>query len=1060
MRDRKQLDGVFLTDRKHRELLRSRLPRAQADIHPARLEPMRFLFIVNLTLLTLGNCLTSVSAQSASQPSVDFNRDVRPILSDRCFLCHGPDQTSEQAQETDLRLDDRDSAIEFEVFDFENVDSSEFLHRVKSVETGYQMPPPESHKKRLTPSEIETIRNWIEQGAEYDRHWAYRPPRRPLIPEIGQAEQRANPIDAFVLHRLEQENLAPALPANRATLIRRASLDLTGLPPTVAEIERFENDPAPLETAFETVIDRLLASPHYGEQMARSWLDAARYADTSGYQYDRERQQWVWRDWVIAAFNSNLPFDQFTIQQIAGDLLPDATDQTRLATGFNRNHPITIEGGVVDEEYRTEYVIDRVVTTSTVWLGQTFLCARCHDHKYDPVSQDDFYRFYAYFNNVPEKGLNGFAPKSKIASPLANDRIASLQQQVENARHELSQLDLPLKEWTRQLQADVPAWTTLTPVSITSSGGADPEPLDDQSILMTGKNADQDDYELTFQLDREVRVIRLEALTHPSLTNGSASRGSNGNFVLTEFVVETFDPESGASQPVRISNATADYEQNGFGISKATDGKLGKTQGWAVDGNTKPENRTAHFQLENPLPAGQQIRIRLLHRYGMSHQIGRFRLSFSDRLPLAADMEQLVKSLAEESPELRSDDQLDQLHLYLIGRFGNDMARTLGDRLTKAKSSLAAARDFPETMVMDELPTPRAAFVLQRGEYDKPLKDRPVQPGIPAALGSIDSTLPANRLGLATWLVSADQPLTARVTVNRFWQKLFGVGLVKTSEDFGSQGEFPSHPELLDWLAVEFMESGWDVKQILKTMMMSKTYQQSSVLSKEAIERDPENRLLARGPRFRLAGEVIRDSALAASGLLKPTVGGPSVYPYHPTGLWLEINNRPNYSREYPHQTDVNQHLRRSLYTFWKRTVTPPSLATFDAPSREYCVVRRSSTNTPLQAFVMMHDPQFVEAAKFLAVRMLNEGGTTLESQIEFGFRLTTARRPSEDERDILRETYADWLERYADDPDAANRLLSVGMVELPAVDDPNQLAAMTQVARMLINLSEFLTKE
>ncbi len=632
------------------------------------------------------------------------------------------------------------------------------------------------------------------------QHEAYIPPVRPTAPKVKFEHRVYNPIDAFVISRLDGRKLKPAPAAERQALIRRVTFDLIGLPPTVAEMDAFVNDPASLDAAYEKVVDRLLKSPHYGEQMARFWLDAARYADTSGYQYDREREHWVWRDWVIHAFNSNLPFDQFTIQQIAGDMLPDATDQTRLATGFNRNHPITIEGGVVDEEYRTEYVIDRVVTTSTVWLGQTFLCARCHDHKYDPVTQEEFYQFYSFFNNVPERGLKGFDPKLTLPSPL---------------------------------------------------------------------------------------------------------------------------------------NST-------------------------------------------------------------------------------------VKDFENESK----------------------------------KPSV-----FPATMVMSEMPEPRQAYVLQRGEYDKPMKDRPVEPAVPDSIGSLPKTAPQNRLGLAQWLVARDQPLTARVTVNRFWQRLFGVGLVKTSEDFGSQGEYPSHPDLLDWLADEFMSSGWDVKRILKTIVMSNTYRQSSHLTDEAYTLDPENRMLARGPRTRLDGEVIRDSALAVSGLLDTTVGGPSVYPYHPQGLWLEINNRPNYSRAYPHQTDPHQHHRRTLYTFWKRTVPPPSVATFDAPSREYCVVRRSSTNTPLQAFVMLHDPQFVEAARHLAVRMIKEGGEQLESQITFGFRCCTSRTPNDKERRILLKTYSQRIQEYKNNTKAADQLLSVGVSPVDDTIDRAELAAMTQVARMLMNLSEFLTK-
>ncbi len=988
---------------------------------------------------------------------LQFNRDIRPLLSDRCFLCHGPDQSSPQAAETDLRLDDRASALDHGAIDLDDVEASEILARVTSDDPELLMPPAASHKKRLTDAEVDTLRRWIAQGAEYQQHWAYLPPQRPAVPAVPAVKDRQqvfNPIDAFVQRRLASMGLSPAPPADRPSLIRRVSYDLTGLPPTVAEIDAFVSDPAPLDKAYAKVVDRLLRSPHYGEHLARAWLDAARYADTSGYQYDKEREQWVWRDWVIHAFNSNMPFDQFTIEQIAGDLLPDANDQSRLATGFNRNHPITIEGGVVDEEYRTEYVIDRVVTTSTVWLGQTFLCARCHDHKYDPISQQDFYQFYSFFNNVPERGLNGFDPQASLPSPLAAQRSETWKRQLQPLETRLARLRLPLDIWEQRLRREQPEWRVAAFESVTSSGGATPKTLDDQSILMTGTNPGTDDYLLEMTLAAPLRAVRLEALVDPSLTNGSASRGSNGNFVLTEFVVEVAADAEAEYQPVTIASASADYEQSGYSVDQAIDGRLGK-QGWAVDGNTKPENRTAVFQLADTLAANTKLRIRMQHRWGASHQIGRFRLSFS---PQAVSTEQTATLLATP-PGKRTPAQRQQLTRLLVQKYGRSDVQDLLSQIQQLTAAINEAEKVPATMIMQEMAKPRQAYVLDRGEYDKPRQDQPVQPAVPQAMGTLSDSQPPNRLGLAQWLVSRQQPLTARVTVNRFWQNMFGVGLVKTSEDFGSQGQFPSHPELLDWLAVEFMESGWDVKQILKTIVMSNTYRQSSHLTAESFASDPENRLLARGPRLRLEGEMIRDTALAVSGLLDDTLGGPSVYPYHPEGLWLEINNRPGYSRAYPHQSDPEQHHRRSMYTFWKRTVSPPSLATFDAPDREYCVVRRSRTNTPLQAFVMLHDPQFVEAARHLAARMIEEGGDTASERIEYGFMLCTSRPPNDSEQVILQRTLEDRLTQYQQDGEAAERLLKVGVTAVEQPIDPVQLAAYTQVARMLMNLSEFLTK-
>ncbi len=1020
------------------------------------------LCVANLLLLAfLWSTAFAEDPKLSSSKKIQFNRDIRPILSDRCFLCHGPDRTSEQAEKSDLRLDQRDLAVDHGVFDFENVDESEILSRISSTDPNSQMPPPDSQKASLSESETELIRKWIAQEAPYEQHWAYLPPSRPAVPSVTHSKLVRNPIDAFVFSKLEQNGIEPAVLADRETLIRRVSLDLTGLPPSVNDINAFLADTDSMDVAFGKLVDRLLASPAYGEHQTRYWLDAARYADTSGYQYDFDREQWVWRDWVIAAFNENKPFDQFTIEQIAGDLLPDATDLTHLATAFNRNHPITIEGGVVDEEYRTEYVIDRVVTTGAVWLGQTFTCSRCHDHKYDPITQKDFYSFFAFFNNVPERGLNGFDPKRTIVSPLAEKRIQQCEQERESAQARLNELNIPFASWEKDLDIGQQSWEVSKPLSILSSGGATSTVLADGSVLMSGKNPSKDDYEIMLPITKnEVRTFRLEAILDPSLTNGSTSRGSNGNFVLTEFIVETAsqaDPTKFVA--VKIAKAHADYEQNGFGIGLAIDGQSETQAGWAVDGNSKVENRTAFFELENQIPAGAEIRIRMLHHYGLSHQIGKFRLSTSKDVSPLNSPANSIASVLSIKPSERNAKQKSELHKFLLETYGNVEQKRAFLELSEAEERLTEAKKFPATMVMAEMPKPRDAFVLDRGEYDKPRKDEPVIPAVPASIGTLGSELPANRLGLAQWLVSDEQPLTARVTVNRFWQQIFGVGLVKTSEDFGSQGEYPSHPELLDWLAVEFKDSGWDVKQLFKTIVMSHTYQQSSVLSPEAISRDPENRFLSRGPRFRLDGEVIRDSALAVSGLLDNSIGGPSVYPYHPEGLWLEINNRPGFSKAYPHQTDLKQHHRRSMYSFWKRTVTPPSVATFDAPSREYCVVRRSRTNTPLQAFVMLNDPQFVEASRHLAARMIREGGQSMDSQIEYGFRLCTTRIPKEKELEILKKAYAESLVKYEADSDAITALFSVGLAPVDSSLDPAQVAAMTSVARMLLNLSEFITK-
>jgi hypothetical protein len=743
-------------------------------------------------------------------------------------------------------------------------------------------------------------------------------------------------------------------------------------------------------------------------------------------------------------------------------LLPEATEQQRLATGFHRNHPITIEGGVIDEEYRTEYVIDRVVTTSTVWMGLTMTCGRCHDHKYDPISQREFYRFFAFFNNISERGLNGFNPKVRVPSPFLKDQIQSVDMKLADARARYEQAiedsGLSFEQLEQQLSKQADTWEELVPSQMNSLGGATLEVQSDQSVLVSGLNPVTDTYEVILGTDAQrVNAVRLEALVDPSTVNGGAGRGSNGNFVLSEIEVEAAPSDRPDEiQKVELATAEADYSQNKYDIKLAIDGKADRT-GWAVDGNTKIENRTAIFVFRQPVgsASGTILRIRMIHKYGGSHHIARFRLALhaSDTPPLSISIAAVLSKPEGE----RSSAEKSQLRDWLLLRFGSDEVKEAADRLTRIEQQKAKLIDsYPATMVMAEMPSPRKTHVLLRGEYDKPQDE--VQPGTPESLPPMPDDFPRNRLGLARWLVMPDHPLTARVAVNRFWQQLFGSGIVKTTEDFGSQGDWPTHPQLLDWLAVQFVESGWDVKAFLKEIVMSATYRRSSRITSPFDQVDPDNRLLGRGPRVRLDAEVIRDSALFVSGLLSPRVGGPSVFPYHPAGLWQEINNRPGYSRTY--QQDVAEKLyRRSLYTFWKRTVPPPSMAAFDAPEREFCLVRRSRTNTPLQALVMLHDPQFVEAARKLAERMLTEGGSTNRERIIYGFQLCQARVPNEKEYELLDETLRQRLERYRMDQPAATQLLSVGDSSVDQSLDEAELAAWTTVGRMLLNLSEFVTK-
>ena len=838
-----------------------------------------FTLLLALCCVAIRGHAAETTLESPLPKTVRFNRDIRPIFSNTCFACHGPDANKRKAK---LRMDVRAQAIAdrdgVRPIVPGNAAASEAYLLITSEFEDERMPPSSFHIK-LSARDKAMIKKWIDQGAEYEEHWAFIKPKKAALP--AKVMDAATPIDRFIFARLRAEGMKPSEQADRATLIRRVTLDLTGLPPTPEEVDAFVRDKS--ANAYEKVVDRLLKSKAYAEHMARHWLDAARYADTNGYQYDRIRNQWVWRDWVIHAFDTNIPFDEFTIQQMAGDLLPNATDQTRLATGFHRNHPITIEGGVIDEEYRTEYVMDRVVTTTTTWMGLTFLCSRCHDHKYDPIPQDDFYSFYAFFNSVPERGLNGFAPKAKIASPLQGGQQKELAAKVAVLEKKLDARAQPalIARWEKQLQQTLAdEWQLIKPKTMNAANGSTLTQQPDGSILAGGKNPATETYDVTFAADRPVQAIRLEALTHKSHVSQSTGRGSNGNFVLSEFEVAV---KTGAKwQPVKVASASADYQQNGYPVTAAIDGKGGRS-GWAVDGNTRFKSSTAVFTLAKPLHAGATVRLRQRNEWGGSHSIGRFRLATTK--DVASPTPANVRALLAVSSAKRNANQKAELARYLVGRFGDADTRSLASELEAAQRQLSAAKQtVPETLILAEMSKPRATFVLDRGEYDKKITTRPVQPNVPEVFGGLPKGLPRNRLGLAKWLVSRDNPLTARVTVNRYWAQLFGTGLVKTIEDFGSQGEYPSHPDLLDWLAVQFMESGWDVKQLMKTMVTSETYKQSSVVDKVSLTRDPNNRLLGRGPRFRLDAESIRDSALAASGLLDRTARWAERLPVSPAG--------------------------------------------------------------------------------------------------------------------------------------------------------------------------------
>jgi hypothetical protein len=1007
---------------------------------------------------------------------IDFARQIRPILSENCFRCHGPDVEERKAK---LRLDTKEGAFGklrrggHAIVPGEP-SKSRLLARIGADDPYERMPPPQINK-RLTREQIDLIRRWIEQGAAWSEHWSFVPPQRPALPRARRTGWARNAIDHFILARLEKEGLQPSPEADRPTLIRRLTLDLTGLPPTPAEVDAFVADQSP--DAYEKVVDRLLNSPHFGERLALEWLDAARYADTHGYHIDSGRDMTRWREWVIDAFNRNMPFDQFTLEQLAGDLIPKATLQQKIASGFNRNHMINFEGGAIPEEYHNAYIVDRVNTTATVWLGLTVACSQCHDHKYDPISQKEFYQLYAFFHNVPENGLDGArgnaAPVLKAPTRRQRQRLEELEAAIRKAESALQRpqpgLDEAQAAWEKTALAREVAWTVLDPAEFSSRGGAVLKRQPDRSLLAGGTNPATETYIIKAPLGLgRASALRLEALSDPSLKAGGPGRSVNGNIVLTNVTVEFRPNRATAATAVKLKAASADFSQKDYPVANAIDGD--PRSGWAIHPEVgKPHQ--AVFEFDRPIEGNEGwlvVTLDFQSQFGQ-HQLGRFRLSVTDSSsPHVADtLPKEVRALLLLSAEKRSEVQKGELRKYFrskVSAQGQEQLAALRREKEEIEKNLAT------TMVMQEMPQGRDTYLLIRGQYDK--RGEKVAAAVPAALPPLPRGVPVNRLGLARWLIDPGHPLTARVAVNRYWQIFFGTGLVKTAEDFGSQGDPPSHPELLDWLAVEFMtpspapegmggKQGWNVKGILRLMVTSASYRQSSRVTRELLTKDSENRLLARGPRLRLQAEFIRDQALAVSGLLNREIGGPSVFPYQPAGLWQELASRSdskNWSAQFFVQSHGKDLYRRSMYTFWKRTSPPPQMLTLDAPDRETCTVRRSRTNTPLQALVLMNDPTYVEAARKLAERMMT-GGQTDEDRIVFAFRLATARRPSQKEIAALKKVYDRQLAKYRLDSKAAMRLLSVG--ESPRNQELSipGLAAWTIVASIILNLDETLTK-
>jgi hypothetical protein len=1001
-------------------------------------------------------CLILVAASAASAEELRFNRDIRPILSENCFYCHGQDPKHREAK---LRLDVRTEALREHDGGFAIVpghpEKSLILQRLQSHDPDDQMPPPASNRK-VTPAQIELIRRWIAQGAPYEKHWSFVPPERAPAPKVSDPTWARQPLDRFVLARLDAEKLKPSAEARPAAWLRRAAFDLTGLPPTPAQIRAFEAAVAEQgDSAYADAADQLLASPRFGERLAQDWLDVARYADTHGFNNDSARSMWRWRDYVIEAFNANLPFDRFVTEQLAGDLLPAPTTDQRIATAFNRNHVINSEGGIIDEEYRVEYVADRVRTVSTALLGLTMECARCHDHKFDPVTQKDYYRLFAFFNNTPEFGEDG-----RVANAVPLLVTPTREQQAE-----LRRMDAAIADLDRRIAALAPG--TPGPAGLRERLAAEdagllpksPKPAKPAEARILAKEAGVDakrgttlavwfkaatpagDSPIASALDRsgnpagvgygngrELRLVGGElewtaSQRHPAYatiirTVGAQIRPGEWH----QAVVHIQGKENAATISLFVDGEELPTRIRHDGVSGAP-----ANRDWLLgaDGKSRPfDGVVADFRTYPSILKPEQIR-------------QAFWLQ-ADGKPTAAHLAATEAKILRRQPGAAQALQT--------------------ERDKRWTERLAYARNLPTTMVMEELPAPRPAYVLTRGNYDA--HGDKVEAGVPEPLiAPWPKDAPRNRLGLARWFLQPQHPLTARVVVNRFWAQLFGVGLVKSVEDFGTQGEWPSHPEVLDTLARDFVDGGWDVKRFFKSVVLSSTYRQTSDASPELYARDPENRLLARGPRVRLTAEQIRDQALAVSGLLVEKIGGPSVRPYQPEGLYKGIV----VDAPYPSTTwevGIGDELyRRSLYTFWKRTVPHPAMLTFDSPDREFCSARRSRTNTPLQALVLWNETGYLEASRRLGERMLKEGGADDLARAAFAFRLATGRAPSDTEAAVLTRTCAKLRADFTARPADAAKLIKVGASApdpaLPAVE----LAAAAGVANLILTLDETITK-
>jgi Protein of unknown function (DUF1553)/Protein of unknown function (DUF1549)/Planctomycete cytochrome C len=1010
------------------------------------------------------------AADAPLPAKIEFNRDVRPILADTCFKCHGFDKNTREA---DLRLDVREAALAdlggYHAIVPGKVEASEVWKRINATDPDDVMPP-KKEPHQLSARDKAVLRKWIEQGADYQAHWAYLAPVKPKVPDAAAlvkapadlppesaralTSAATNPVDAFIAARHATLGMKLSPEADRATLARRLSFDLLGLPPKPEEADAFVNDKAP--GAYERLVDRLLASPHYGERMAVWWLDLVRFADTAGYHSDNPRNIWPYRDYVIRAFNDNKRFDRFTIEQVAGDLLPDAGMETRVASGYNRLILSTEEGGAQAKQYEAKHVVDRVTSIGTTWLGQTLMCAECHDHKFDPVTTRDFYAMGAFFADIKEAAIGRREDGMIVASPEQEGKLKAFDGQLAALNAKLlapdAALDAAQGEWEAENvngAADV-AWAPLRPAEM--RGLSKFALREDATIKIEAVgNPAVDNYKFTVALPKGVTGIKLEALPSASLPASGPGRHTNGNFVLNEITVER------DGKPLKIAMATATFEQTGFPATKAIDGKKdGRNNGWAVMGNAGKE---ASLYLELAEAAEGNVVVQLFQQYGDNHTLGKLRLSSTTapkpiRAPNQVVPAEIIAALKLEPTE-RSPEQRQKVLAHFRGiAAGTDALRKEIAAVQGKRAELE--KTFARTLV-SESAAPRTVRVLPRGDWQSESGDvmLPATPRfLPALVESKDGKR-ATRLDLARWLVARENPLTARVFMNRLWKQFYGIGLSKTLEDMGTQSEMPVNQPLLDWLAIEFQDRGWDVKAMVRLLVTSAAYRQTSIAPPDLVARDPANREVARQSRWRLDAEFVRDNALSVAGLIVHKLGGPSVNPYQPAGYWENLNFP---TREWQNSKDDGQ-WRRGLYTWWQRSYPHPMMVAFDAPTREECAADRLRSNIPQQALALLNDPQFVESARALAARMLKDGGVTPGTRIAWAWKQATGRLPKEEELTALVTLLSRHLAAFSTEPKDAASLLGVGYSPAPKDVPAGELAAYTSVGRVILNLHETVTR-